>query len=72
MFGAGLLGLMIGALLFGSPGEEWRRPPVLALATFAFAPCTVAPAFAGDIVTLTPERSTLGLARKVRCRRRSR
>lgn len=61
LFGAGLFGLMVGAFLFGPLGDKWGRKPVLALATLAFALCTLASAFAPDIETLTALRFATGL-----------
>jgi AAHS family 4-hydroxybenzoate transporter-like MFS transporter len=60
-FSAGLLGLFLGAILFGALADRIGRRPVLLLATAWFAAFTLLTARAGSVTELTVARALAGL-----------
>lgn len=61
VFGAGMLGMLIGALVFTVVGDRFGRRPVLILATLYFALCMMLTAVAPDLDTLLILRFATGL-----------
>lgn len=61
VFSAGLLGLFLGAILFGALADRIGRRPVLLLATAWFAACTLLTARAGSLPELLAVRALAGL-----------
>lgn len=61
LFGAGLLGLMLGAFLFGPIADRFGRRPTLIATTLFFGAATVASAFANSIEMLIAARLLTGL-----------
>ena len=61
VFSAGLLGLFLGSILFGSLADRVGRRPVLLLATAGFAACTLLTARAGSLPELLVARALAGL-----------
>ncbi len=61
LFGAGLLGLMVGALAIGPFADQWGRKPVLVLSVLFFGAASFASAFAADLTELVAWRFAVGL-----------
>ncbi|MGK9166651.1 MFS transporter [Inquilinus limosus] len=61
LFGAGLLGLMLGAFLFGPLADRIGRKSVLVLTTLGFGAASLASATAGSVEELTIWRFVTGL-----------
>lgn len=61
LFGAGLFGLMLGALAFGPLADRLGRKTILIFSTLFFGAASLASAFAGSIETLTVLRFVTGL-----------
>jgi AAHS family 4-hydroxybenzoate transporter-like MFS transporter len=61
VFSAGLLGLFVGSILFGTLADRVGRRPVLILATAGFAACTLLTARAGSLPELVAARALAGL-----------
>lgn len=61
LFGAGLAGLMVGALVFGSFGDRVGRKPLLLVCVGAFGLASLVSAFAPSIGVLIALRFMTGL-----------
>jgi AAHS family 4-hydroxybenzoate transporter-like MFS transporter len=61
VFSAGLLGLFLGAILFGALADRLGRRPALLVATAWFAACTLLTARAGSLPELVVARALAGL-----------
>lgn len=61
MFGAGLFGLMVGALVIGPFADRFGRKPLLVFSVFFFGLASLGAAFSGSITELTWWRFITGL-----------
>jgi len=61
VFGAGLLGLTIGALVLGPAADRFGRKPIIVLSTLAFGVGSLVTVFADNMTGLTAYRFMTGL-----------
>ncbi|MFC2996281.1 MFS transporter [Acinetobacter sichuanensis] len=61
LFGAGLLGLMLGAIIFGPLGDRFGRKTILVCSIFVFGHASMFSAFSSDLNTLIIWRFVTGL-----------